>query len=426
MKKYIETLGRIIEGRVEPAPDQARMLLMAAYSWVRFSGGRKKPTSYHNAYDRLNSAVADTIVSSFRRPQESVMVNIFYPCEVLHAMGVQPMFPEGISAYVACTACQNVFGEAAEARDVPETFCSYHKTMLGLAETGVMPKPLMIANTTLACDANQLSFRRLAEFYDVPHAVIDIPDRDDDEAVAYVAGQLRDAAAMMEELLGRKLEMDALRETVARSQRTIDAYLAYLKRRGEISLPTTMTGELCSMIASHVMLGRPESEEYINSLLRIARETPDGWPKERKRIFWMHILPNWQDSMKDILEESGRCEIVGTDIAIDGMLEMDPDRPFESMARRVVGSINNGPGIRRVEASIRAAKHLRADGTIVFCHWGCKQTMGLSQLAKQAMEAEGLPTLVLDGDGCDSRNVADGQMVTRVNAFLEQLEGLSQ
>ena len=36
----------------------------------------------------------------------------------------------------------------------------------------------------------------------------------------------------------------------------------------------------------------------------------------------------------------------------------------------------------------------------------------------------GLPTLVLDGDGCDSRNVADGQMVTRVGAFLEQLEGL--
>ena len=36
----------------------------------------------------------------------------------------------------------------------------------------------------------------------------------------------------------------------------------------------------------------------------------------------------------------------------------------------------------------------------------------------------GLPTLVLDGDGCDSRNVADGQMVTRVGAFLEQLEGM--
>lgn len=27
----------------------------------------------------------------------------------------------------------------AEARDVPESYCSYHKTMLGVAETGVLP-----------------------------------------------------------------------------------------------------------------------------------------------------------------------------------------------------------------------------------------------------------------------------------------------
>ncbi len=48
----------------------------------------------------------------------------------------------------------------------------------------------------------------------------------------------------------------------------------------------------------------------------------------------------------------------------------------------------------------------------------------MSQMAKKALEAEGFPVLVLDGDGCDSRNVSDGQMVTRVNAFLEQLEGM--
>ena len=73
---------------------------------------------------------------------------------------------------------------------------------------------------------------------------------------------------------------------------------------------------------------------------------------------------------------------------------------------------------------IDLVKKLNADGVILFCHWGCKQTMGLSTLAKRRLEEAGLPTLVLDGDGCDSRNVADGQMVTRVGAFLEQLEGM--
>ena len=58
--------------------------------------------------------------------------------------------------------------------------------MLGMAETGVLPKPLMIAGTTLACDANQLSFRRLAALYPAPLTIIDVPGCADDAAVAYV------------------------------------------------------------------------------------------------------------------------------------------------------------------------------------------------------------------------------------------------
>ena len=349
------------------------------------------------------------------------MVNIFLPCELLHALGIQPMFPEGMSAYVACTACQRFFGEAAEAGGVPETFCSYHKTMLGMAESGVLPAPLMIANTTLACDANQLSFRRLAELYRVPHTVVDIPHDCGEDAVRYVADQLRSLGTQLEDQCHRKLDPQALREAVGRSRRTIEAYRAYLAKRGGVTLPVTMTGELCSMIATHVMLGRPESEAYASALLQAAEQAPpaDG----KKRIFWMHTLPNWQDSMKDILETGDRCELVGADVASEALLDMDPDRPYESMARRVVESASNGPAVRRVEETVRRAKEVRADGVILFCHWGCKQTLGLSQLAKSRLEEEGLPTLVLDGDGCDGRNVADGQMVTRVNAFLEQLEG---
>ncbi len=63
------------------------------------------------------------------------------------------------------------------------------------------------------------------------------------------------------------------------------------------------------------------------------------------------------------------------------------------------------------------------DGVICFCHWGCKQTMGLSARFKQALEEAGHPTLILNGDGCDRSNTSDGQVATRLNAFLEMLEG---
>lgn len=424
MKKYVEALGGAVEKQVTAAPERARDILALAYSWVHFSGTHRLGSGVLPAYDRLNGAVAGTMVDSLRHPKKTVMVNIFLPCELLHALGVQPMFPEGMSAYVSCTACQRPFGEAAEAAGVPETFCSYHKTMLGLAESGVLPAPLMIANTTLACDANQLSFRRLAELYGVPHTVIDIPHDCSEDAVDYVAGQLRTLGVQLEDLCHKKLDPQALRETVARSQRTLETYRAYMERRGAVTLPVTMTGELCSMIATHVMLGRPESEAYARQLLRAAERAPALDEKNRKkRIFWIHTLPNWQDSMKKLLETGGRCELVGADVASESLLDLDSERPYESMARRVVYSASNGLGGRRVEEAVRRAKQTKADGVVLFCHWGCKQTLGLSQLAKSRLEEEGFPTLVLDGDGCDGRNVADGQMVTRLGAFLEQLEG---
>ena len=425
MKKHVEILGRTVEKQVPDAPKRAKRLLETAYAWVSFSGRHDRHSSLHAACNRFNGALAGTISQSFRHPQEAVMVNIFMPCEILHAMGLQPMFPEGISAYLASTNCQHIFAETAEAHDVPESFCSYHKTMLGLAETGVMPKPLMIANTTLACDANQLSFRRLADFYQTPHAVIDIPYDNDADAVMYVADQLRSLVKQLEDLSHRKMDESALKEAVARSQRTVETFRACLARRGSVTLPTTMMGELCSFIASHVLLGWPESEEYAADLLRAMTEAAPAVVSRKKRVFWMHVLPQWQESLRSILE-ADRCELVGTDLVTVALAsDIDPARPYESMARRVVGSLCNGPSERRIEGALQCAKAAKADGVVLFCHWGCKQTMGMSQMVKQRMEAEGLPTLVLDGDGCDPRNVADGQMVTRVNAFLEQLEGLS-
>lgn len=56
---------------------------------------------------------------------------------------------------------------------------------------------------------------------------------------------------------------------------------------------------------------------------------------------------------------------------------------------------------------------------IHFCHWGCKQASGGSILLKEKMQKMNIPMLILDGDGIDKRNSHDGQIKTRLEAFLE-------
>ena len=118
------------------------------------------------------------------------------------------------------------------------------------------------------------------------------------------------------------------------------------------------------------------------------------------------------------------CELVGTDIAAESIDLPDPDHPFESMARRLVYGAMNGRAKERLAFALEQAKNANADGVVVFCHWGCKQTPVSRSLLNSISSS--IPHLrsCSTGDGCDSRNVADGQMVTRVNAFIEQLKAL--
>lgn len=138
---------------------------------------------------------------------------------------------------------------------------------------------------------------------------------------------------------------------------------------------------------------------------------------------WIHTIPNWQPPVRETFNFSDRAQIVWCDMNFEGLVEIDPDSPYESMARRLVSSSFNGSGENRVAAACAMARELRVDGAVVFCHWGCKQTMGLSVRFKQELERSGFPTLILNGDGCDRSNSSDGQVATRLSAFMEMLEG---
>ena len=47
---------------------------------------------------------------------------------------------------------------------------------------------------------------------------------------------------------------------------------------------------------------------------------------------------------------------------------------------------------------------------------------GNDRRVKSSLEKDGLPTMILDGDGCNPANTSDGQVSTRLQAFIEMLE----
>jgi benzoyl-CoA reductase/2-hydroxyglutaryl-CoA dehydratase subunit BcrC/BadD/HgdB len=95
---------------------------------------------------------------------------------------------------------------------------------------------------------------------------------------------------------------------------------------------------------------------------------------------------------------------------------------MEALAKKMLLNLYNGPFERKVAGISKLVEEMDADAVINFCHWGCKQSSGGVMLLKEEMKKKDIPMLILDGDAMDRRNSHDGQIKTRLEAFLELLD----
>jgi len=421
MGKVTELFGNIVENSVSVNPQRAASLLRAAYT---ANGLQKRflPEGHLLAHQRY-VAVMDNqaITRPLRNPDQSAIVNLFFPCELLHALDISPQFTEGLSCYLNGAKCEQVFIQQAEASGVPPTYCSYHKILLGAVYSGVLPKPRFVASTSLACDANMTTFRSIAETYQVPHFMIDVPGRYCEDAVRYVAGQLSTLAEDLQSLTGSRLDEETLREVIRRENRSLALYRKHFQLLADRYIPTDVTSEMYKIFPTHILLGTPEAETYFKLLYQDtqAAEKSAG----EKRILWVHTIPYWQRFLREQFNHVPGRQLLCCDLNFDFTEPLDESRPYRSMAKRLLKNSLNGPLENRTNKMLEMAKHLRADGVVFFCHWGCKQTLGGVSLARNLLQQEGFPVLMLDGDGCDRNNANEGQMSTQLQAFLEMLEG---
>ena len=418
--KIIETFGNKIGELCDTDPEQARRLLK--FGWQAsnlklkyFADKRLLPADRY-----LAQMMMDMMIQPLKYPEQSAMVSIFTPCELLQEVGLYPYNVEAFSCYLNGTHAEQAFLKHTESTGVSESLCSYHRTFIGAAERGLLPKPKCIVYTNLTCDANLLTFRHLAEFYQVPSFFIDVPVTPSEENVVYVAEQLKELASFLEELTGKAIQKDMLRERIRRGQRTKENFELYQSKRADRYIPTDLVAPLYGAITNNVLLGTEEEERYTQMLLS---DVKTAELKKGLHLYWMHTVPFWSEAIRTELLFNERAQSVGCELAQVFHEPVSPEKPYEAMARRLVYHSMNGEGNRRIENGIRCAKKAGADGAIWFNHWGCKRTLGLAELARKKFEEASLPLLILENDGCDRSHGGEGQMATRLGAFLEMLEG---
>ncbi len=419
MSTLIERFGSYVGKKTETDPKAARRLILAAYRG--FGWYQKHKPDPRRPYSRqiLANASMKFMVDGFSHPQKAALVSIFTPCEILQAFGIHPMCAEMFSTYLNGAGAEAPFVAASEAAGISSTFCSYHKVLMGAAETGVLPKTAFIVNTSLACDANNLTFRAISEQMGIEQMYIDVPYAKNDASVDYVADQLRQLPAFIEKQTGLKMNEVLFREAIERSHETIRLLKATIPYRKTKWLSGDLTSELYEALMVHTALGSREALAYARALLEDFKNAPED---HGHRLLWMHTNPFWQKPVMEMLNYREDFHVAATELSYDAWIDYEEKDPYRFMASRIVYDTYNGPARDRIALAKQMADEVGADGIVVFCHWGCKETCGMSALAKKELEAAGYPTLILNGDGVDRKNTSDGQVSTRLGAFLEMLE----
>lgn len=414
----VQTFGKAVSALNEGSPERARTLLRLGWRAMNLKF-RHLPDKRLIPADRyLATMMMDKMLAPLVDPGRAAIVSVFMPCELLQEAGLIPYNAEAFSCYLSASNVEQPMLQAMDEEGISETFCSYHKVFNGAAATGLMPRPRCIVHTNVICDANLVSFRKLAGFYDVPLFYVDVPYSQTEESVAHVERQLRELAGFLRGLTGRPIDDDALSERVERSRRTLEAYGLFQQLRAARHIPSDLVTPLYCAMTNNVYLGTEEQERYVGMLLDDAMAAP---PKRGLHIYWMHTIPYWSKAVQDLLMLRDEAQSVGDELAEVCEPGFDSSNPYRAMAWRMVTNSCNGPASRRIEAGIGHARRAGADGVVWFNHWGCKHTIGISQLAKRRFEEAGLPLLVLDGDGCDRSHGGEGQLATRLAAFLEML-----
>jgi benzoyl-CoA reductase/2-hydroxyglutaryl-CoA dehydratase subunit BcrC/BadD/HgdB len=147
-----------------------------------------------------------------------------------------------------------------------------------------------------------------------------------------------------------------------------------------------------------------------------------GVPDEKSRLLWIQNRIQFKNPLVELLEKEYQANIVSDELNDINWDPIDPDDPYTGLARRSIAFPLNGNIQRRIQHLQKLARNYKLDGAINPCHWGCRQGTGARGLISDGLKEIGVPVLNLEVDCVDTRNFAEGQLRTRIEAFVEMLE----
>lgn len=364
------------------------------------------------------------------------------PAELLRSFGFEVYFPENHGALMGATRTAMDYIPEAVKCGYSGHVCSYTTADIGSYLKGESPlkthygmkghpKPDLIAYNTNQCREVQDWFQFFADEFNCPIVGI-MPPRHVDEVtqdeVDLVVKQFKNMIPVCEKVSGQPFDENKFKETVRLSKEATLLWQKVLKTSTAMNAPISFFDGTIHMGPIVVLRGTQVAKDYYTELLAELEENVKNnmgfLPQAKTRIFW-EGMPIWGKlrMLSDLFTSNHAAVVASTYCSSWVFDKFDENDPWNSTARAYTEIFINRSEKAKMKILADWFKEFSIDGIVYHdsktCFNNSNAKFGMPQRLR---EQTGVPALVIEGDLCDLRFFSEGQSITKVETFLEQLE----
>lgn len=367
------------------------------------------------------------------------------PAELLKGMGFQVFFPENHGAMLGATRMATDLIPAANAIGYSPDICSYLTADIGSylkgsspiskAYPGIAgpPRPDVLVFNTNQCRDVQDWFNFYGREFNVP--VIGLQThrgvgKITQAHIDSIASQIKALVPQLEEISGKKLDMDAFKHVVGLSRQCTDLWKEVLQIASNRPSPLTFFDGTVQMGPAVILRGEQRAVDYYKVLLaELKKRVQDGVAAvdgEKFRLYW-EGMPVWGKlrELSTQFAELNACVLASTYCSSWVFPALDPEDPFNSMARAYIELFIVRDEDYKEQYFTEQIQRYQVDGMIFHdaktCPNNSNNRYGMTERITKKFK---MPTLVIHGDLNDLRCYSEEQARTNIEAYIEQLAEL--
>jgi len=397
-------------------------------------------------------------------PTAWVMVNFWLADAILNAMDVDTVYPESYGAACAAMGVARAYLDRCDQEGFPTHLCGYARNCIGYtarmiqdlkgqippeAPMGGMPKPAVLVNRGLSCDAGFKWFQALGRYLNAPVWTLEMPIPGVEESISqglyqrnidFMVKELRQFVKFLEHVLAKKMDWDKLDETVHDLEEIGRVWHESNELRKAIPCPmhsrdfwscmngvTNPTGDLKKKLGLYRDLYDEVEDRVENKIGSVVQE--------KYRVGFAELPPWHSLSLFDTLAERGWNFVIESrgyhppiPVDLTGV-----SNPLERLARIFYCGLTTS----RFRAALQAGEHMgllgypnleyasayKVDGFLLHPLLTCRATSAhLWYVRDRLMQKLKVPALLIEGDIVDIKLFDLADALKKAEAFEEIMD----